>query len=180
MAFFGRFRRVTADGPATVLYGEMVAQSRRTEFYRDCGVPDTVDGRFEMIVLHGFLTLRRLQAGGEGASGLAQELADVIFDDMDSSLREMGAGDLGVGRRVKAMAQSFYGRIAAYERGLGGSAEALEEALTRNLYATVTPDPGQVARLAAYLRREAASPDEKARAALLSGRVSFGPPPAAE
>lgn len=180
MVNLGLFRSATADGPAAALYGEAVDQSRRPEFYRNCGVPDTLDGRFEMIVLHGFLALRRLRAGGEPASELAQAFADVIFDDMDSSLREMGAGDLGVGRRVKAMATSFYGRIAAYERGLAGPPEELEEALARNLYGTVTPDSGQVALLAAYVRRESAPPDDDARAAILAGRVSFGLPPGAE
>jgi cytochrome b pre-mRNA-processing protein 3 len=116
------------------LYAAAVAQARRPEIYADWRVPDTVDGRFDAIALHVFLVLHRLKAEGPVAAGLAQDLFDTMFADMDRSLREMGTGDLGVGRRVRAMAEGFYGRIAAYEAGLDGDAAALAAALRRNLY----------------------------------------------
>ncbi|MDP6954163.1 MAG: ubiquinol-cytochrome C chaperone family protein, partial [Alphaproteobacteria bacterium] len=81
------------SGKADALYGALVAQARRPEFYADLGVPDTVDGRFDMIMLHLSLLLRRLRGDDEA---LAQAVLDTTFDDMDRNLREMGAGDLGV------------------------------------------------------------------------------------
>ena len=82
-----------------------MAQARQPGFYRDCGVPDSVDGRFELIALHTFLVLHRLKADATDTEALGQALFDVMFQDMDQSLRELGAGDLGVGPRVKRMAQ---------------------------------------------------------------------------
>jgi cytochrome b pre-mRNA-processing protein 3 len=159
---------------AEELYAAVVAQARRPEFYARLGVPDSLDGRFELIALHMFLALRRLKAEGEAASG--QALVDRFVQDMDASLREMGAGDLGVGRRVKAMAQGLYGRIAAYEEGLAQPDDQLEAALRRNLYGTA-PEPGPAEAVlrvvAAYVRQESAGPTSG------SHGLRFGPPPAA-
>jgi cytochrome b pre-mRNA-processing protein 3 len=174
MALFGLFRRSSEGGPAATLYDAVVAQSRRPEFFENLGVPDSVDGRFDMIALHAFLLLRRLKDEKNGAEGLPQKFFDTMFGDMDRSLREMGAGDLGVGKRVKAMAKSFYGRIAAYERGLAGPAGELEDALARNLYGTIEGDPAHIAAMAQYMRREAQGLERQSGADLLSGRVVFG------
>jgi cytochrome b pre-mRNA-processing protein 3 len=161
------------------LYGKIVAQARRPAFYNDCGVPDTLDGRFELVALHAFLVLHRLKRDGAASAGLAQSLFDVLFLDMDVSLRELGVGDLGVGRRVKAMAQGFYGRIGAYEAGLAQGEETLVAALGRNLYGTVDPPARDLRAMAGYLRREAAGLAGQDLRDLMSGRVVFGPPPAA-
>ena len=133
------FKRSYDSGPTRQLYKIVVAQARNPGFYRDCAVPDTLDGRFEMIALHLFLVLHRLKGGDPATAAAAQDLHDLFFADMDQSLREMGAGDLGVGKRVKQMAKGFYGRIAAYEAGLEGDGDALEQALRRNLYGTTDP-----------------------------------------
>src|SRR5512135_2803202 len=109
------FKRGPHEAEATRLYDAIVSQARRPEFYEGGGVPDSIDGRFELIVLHAYLVLRRLRAAGGAGEPLAQALVDVLFADLDASLREMGAGDLGVGKRVKRMATAFYGRIGAYE-----------------------------------------------------------------
>jgi cytochrome b pre-mRNA-processing protein 3 len=99
-----------------------------------------------------------------------------MFADMDRNLREMGVGDLGVGRRVKAMAKGFYGRVHAYEVALASKApEALTEALARNLYAGAAADFARVAAMADYLRREARAGE--GRTDVLEGRIAFGPPP---
>lgn len=163
------------EAPARSLYESVVAQARRPDFYRDLGVPDTVDGRFELVALHGYLLLRRLRPMQDGA-GLAQALFDVIFADMDASLREMGAGDLGVGKRVKVMAKGFYGRMAAYDAGLAGEAP-LMEALRRNLYGTVEPTPGVLTAMAAYLQDATQGLEKQAESALLAGQASFPNPP---
>jgi cytochrome b pre-mRNA-processing protein 3 len=141
------FTRTSPTGPAEALYGTAVARAREPSFYRDLRVPDTVEGRFEMICLHVYLILRRLK-GGEGMAGgngaLGQALFDAMFADMDRSLREMGVGDLGVGRRVKTMAEAFYGRIRAYDDGLAGGEPVLARALARNVLASADDASGAV------------------------------------
>lgn len=170
-SFFGRPPGADA---ATALYEAVVAQARQPAFYLRCGLPDSLDGRFEMIALHSFIVLRRLRALGEAADEVAQVFVDTLVLDLDRSLREMGVGDLGVGKRVKRMAAGFHGRITAYDQGLASGPEELEAALRRNVFGTTSPEPWQVSAMAAYLRREVeAQPD----AGLLAGKLSFGPPP---
>lgn len=170
-SFFGRPPGADA---ATALYEAVVAQARQPAFYLRCGLPDSLDGRFEMIALHSFIVLRRLRALGEAADEVAQIFVDTLVLDLDRSLREMGVGDLGVGKRVKRMAAGFHGRITAYDQGLASGPEELEAALKRNVFGTTSPEPWQVSAMAAYLRREVeAQPD----AGLLAGKLSFGPPP---
>jgi cytochrome b pre-mRNA-processing protein 3 len=145
----------------------LVTQARAPEFYRELGVPDSLDGRFEMLALHVFVALRRLKQAGDEAR--AQALFDTMFTDMDRSLREIGVGDLSVGKRVKEMARALYGRIAAYEAGLAASDDGvLIKALERNLFGTVTPPAAAPAALARYLRQAAARLDGVAPAALAS------------
>jgi len=165
-----------ASQRGAALYGCAVAQARLPAFYRAGGVPDTLDGRFELVALHTFLLLHRLKREGEAGSVLAQAMVDSMFADMDASLRELGAGDLGVAPRIKRMASGFYGRIAAYEAGLAGSDAELGEALRRNLYGTVEPDPAALAGVAGYLRAAAAVLAEQAGAALLAGAARFPAP----
>lgn len=171
------FRRDPTQAVAEALYGAVVAQARRPEFYTRCGVPDTVDGRFDLIAVHVFLLLHRLKHDHPAAADLAQGVFDTMFQDMDHSLREMGAGDLGVGRRVKAMVQGLYGRIAAYEAGLAGAGGELEAALRRNLYGTTDPAPGCTAAMAAYMRAQAAALAGQTLAMLMAGEIAFGEPP---
>ena len=110
------------------LYAALMAQARRPDFYRDYGVPDTLDGRFDLLVLHVVLLLRRLRED-EVTRALAQDVFDVFFRELDRALREMGVGDLGVPRRVKTMAEVFYGRARAYDAALAsGDPGALERA----------------------------------------------------
>jgi cytochrome b pre-mRNA-processing protein 3 len=165
---FGSKRNEVAER----LYGAIVAQARQPGFYASYGVPDTVDGRFEMISLHMFLLLHRLKAEGTAAAELAQDLFDTMFDDMDRNLREMGAGDLGVGRRIRAMGEGLYGRIAAYEAGLAAGDQELAEALRRNLFGTVSSAP--IAEpLCTYLRAAAAALSAQTGASLAAGTVRF-------
>ncbi len=179
MALAKLFRRSTATDAAHRLYVALVKQARKTEFFAACGVPDTVQGRFEMIALHAFLVLHRLKRDHGQSARLAQELFDVMFDDMDRNLREMGAGDLGVGRRVKRLAKGFYGRIAAYEAGLKRDQETLGATLEPYLYGTAGANAACRKAMAAYMRREAEALAAMPIGDLLEGRLGFGPPPAA-
>ncbi|MFQ5957779.1 MAG: ubiquinol-cytochrome C chaperone family protein [Alphaproteobacteria bacterium] len=174
------FRRSQLRDRARRLYGRAVEQARRPAFYRDCGVPDTLDGRFDMIVLHVLLILRRLRREGDEGGALGQAVFDVMMDDMDRSLREMGVGDFAVGRRVKAMVRAVYGRAAAYEAALAADDGALADALRRNLYGTVAAGEDDVAAIAAYVRKEAAALDAQAASDLLAGEFRFGRPARAD
>lgn len=152
------------------LYDDLVARARAPVFFREFGVPDTVDGRFDMIVLHAWLALARLGAAGEEAA--AQALTNTLFTGFDEALREQGAGDMGLSRRIKAMGDAFFGRLHAYDGAQ--DRPQLAAALARNLYRGAPVDARALA-LADY----AAS----ARAALERsppGRLDFGPPPSLE
>jgi cytochrome b pre-mRNA-processing protein 3 len=179
VALFGLFRRSSSgDAAAQAIYDAAVRQARRSEFYRDLGVPDSLDGRFEMIVLHVFVILHRLKGERSGVNDLSQALYDTLFADMDRSLREMGAGDLGVAPRVKKMAQGFGGRVQAYDEALRGDDAALREAIARNIYGTVHAEPETTARMAAYLRAQVSRLAEQDVSALAAGQVAFAEVPA--
>lgn len=173
MALFSRRSSKPTSKAAARLYRQAVDQARQPAFFAAAGVSDTLDGRFEMLALHVFLLLHRLK--GEAAlAPVAQELADLLIADIDANLRELGAGDLGVGRRVRGMASAFYGRCAAYETGLTGAPGGLEAALARNVYRGAAP-PGAAPAMAAYLRRAVRRLAAETHAALASGRADFGP-----
>ncbi len=168
------FKRDPHEAEATRLYDAIVRQARRPEFYEGGGVPDSIDGRFELIALHAYLVLRRLRAAGGAAEPLAQALVDVLFADLDASLREMGAGDLGVGKRVKRMATAFYGRIGAYETSENKG--AMEQALMRNLFGTVTPQPAQLAALTGYVETALAQLANQPLPEIMAARLNFPVP----
>jgi cytochrome b pre-mRNA-processing protein 3 len=174
----GWWRRDPDLPAAERLYAVLVAQARHPDFYTGLAVPDSVDGRFELLALHLFLVLRRLQKEA-GAIAIAQALVDLFVEDMDASLREMGAGDLGVGRRVKTMAQALYGRISAYEAVFANDEEAAAAALRRNLFGTVAepgPDAASLRAMIAYVRREEEVLAAISTERLAAGTLGFGPP----
>jgi len=165
-------RREDPNGAAAnALYHEVVAAARRPVFFAELGMPDTFDGRYEMVALHAYLVLRRLRREHQATAELGQALFDLMFADFDSTLREAGVGDLGVGRKVKQMATGFYGRIAAYDAGMESG--SLDDALRRNAYGTVAADERSLARLGAYLRQADQVLAGQATSSLLAGRVSF-------
>lgn len=177
---FKLFDRGTEHEVAGRLYLAVVAQARTPSFYAELGVPDTVDGRFELIALHCYLVLARLKAD-PGCKTLAQAVFDAMFDDMDRGLRELGVGDLSVGPHVKRMAKALYGRIVAYDQGLDGDDQVLVEALRRNLYGTLAasagPEPTALGAIAAYLRHARAELEGQPIADLAAGQVHFPAPP---
>ena len=128
------FLRSSAPPRRTIeaIYGMIVAQARQTVFYTQFAVPDTVNGRFDMVVLHLWMVLRRLR-NSDGGELLAQATFDRFCDDMDDNLREMGVGDLTVPKRMQAFGEAFYGRTAAYDAALEGAADDLAIALNRNI-----------------------------------------------
>lgn len=171
------FRRSPWHGPAIQLYEAAVTQARQPRFYAQWQVPDTVDGRFDSIAVHVFLILFRLKDQGPDAEALGQELFDVMFADMDRSLREMGVGDLGVKPKIKRMASAFMGRVGAYNQALDHEDDAaLAAALRRNLFRKSTAGDAELAAMVAYVRAQAADLARQPLADLLAGRVAFQPP----
>ena len=149
---FRLFRPTPRDRIIASLYGAIVAQARAPAFYRSYGVPDTVNGRMEMIMLHAVLFLQRLEGEAAPARALGQELFDRFCGDMDESLREMGVGDLAVPRKMRRIGEAFYGRQAAYQAALAAPGdEPLAATLQRNVLAGAS-EPAAAARLAAYVR----------------------------
>jgi cytochrome b pre-mRNA-processing protein 3 len=181
------FRRGHHSRNIRILYGAIVAQARSTAFYTRYGVSDSVEGRFELIVLHLVLVLRRL--GGEQTPGprqrsprtferIGQQLFDVFCRDLDDNLREMGVGDLAVPRRMREFAEAFYGRQAAYGTALDAADQReLEKALARNIFGVAEANDSAV-RLANYVRAAAQQLAATANDTLLAGRVAFPRPEA--
>jgi cytochrome b pre-mRNA-processing protein 3 len=179
------FRRGTHDRNVQTLYGAIVAQARSAAFYSRYGVADSVEGRFELIVLHLVLVLRRL--GGEqtpasrsvpAGPAIGQQLFNAFCRDLDDNLREMGVGDLAVPRRMRAFGEAFYGRQAAYGMALDAADEReLEKALARNIFGVAEANDSAV-RLARYARAAAGQLAATAEEALLAGPVAFPRPEA--
>lgn len=166
------FRKNRPQPSVERVYADIVAASRSPELYRVAGVPDTVMGRFESLVLHVGLSLRRLKELPAPADQLAQELVDRFFADLDSGLREIGIGDVSVPKKVKKLGQAFYGRLEAYDAALSTAAGQgdLEAALARNVLDR-PDDPGLAAGLAAYVRRQAKALDLADLDAFLASRA---------
>jgi cytochrome b pre-mRNA-processing protein 3 len=149
--FSSPFRGVSPDPTIEAVYGMIVAQARSPSFYRDYGVPDTVSGRFDMIVLHLILVLRRIGQVAADVPTLGQQIFDRFCRDMDHNFREMGVGDLAVPKEMRRVAEAFYGRHGAYEAALTSNDKpALEAAVARNVFGTDEVPIG-ARRLAAYM-----------------------------
>jgi cytochrome b pre-mRNA-processing protein 3 len=170
-----RFRPQPKRDNIAALYGMIVAQARSPSFYRDLAVPDTVNGRFDMIVLHLALVMWRLT--GTGHEPLAQGLFDTFCRDMDGNLREMGISDLKVPKEMKRMGEAFYGRIKAYGACFSADTDAaLVDAISRNIYDS-TPR-FEAERLAAYTLAAARMLQDQNVATIIDGDIRF-PEPAA-
>lgn len=139
--------------PGRQVYSAVAAVARQPVLFEELAVPDTFDGRFDAVVLHLVLMMRRLESLGQEGHMLARHMAGVFFDDMDRTVREMGVGDLSVGKQVKRMAGALCGRFEAYDAALKILPERkpLEEALGRNLYAGAKQADGVLARTAIYV-----------------------------
>lgn len=169
---FNHFRkpRLAPSGTIEAIYGMIVTQAREPLFYRDLGVPDTVNGRFDLVLLHLWVVLRRLKSASSGAA-LSQALFDHFCNDMDDNLREMGVGDMAVPKKMQAFGEAFYGRMAAYDMALTDSREALAAAICKNL---LNGEKIEKARqLSAYTELATARLDEMDDAALLSAKWRF-------
>ena len=149
------FRRNPRGDTIAALYGTIVAQARLPAFYQVYAVPDTVNGRLEMVMLHAVLVLLRLEGEAALLRALGQELFDRFCRDMDDSMREMGVGDLAVPRRMRRIGTAFYGRLAAYRAALAAPGDGeLAAALERNVFGGEAAGEAAL-QLAAYTREAA-------------------------
>lgn len=167
-------RRRAAHG----LYRAVVDHARTPAFFRDLGVPDTPEGRFEMIALHVALVVRRLRREGARGQALGQELFDLMFADMDTSLRELGVGDLSVGKYVKRLARNFYARLAALDESLAsGDLARLRGMIERNVFhGAASPDARRLDALSAWLVEQDRALAGQDGARLLCGEIAFVEP----
>lgn len=176
MAFGNLFGRKKHERAGYELYTAAVQAARDPYFYGRLDVPDTMDGRFDMVGLHVFLVIHRIHSASEQGAKLAQAVFDAMFSDMDFTLREIGVGDMTVGKKVKAMWEAFHGRSTAYAAALdAGDVPALATAIARNVWRGREPDSNATALAEAVIRQSrhlAAQPVE----ALLAGQVNFAPP----
>ncbi len=155
------------------IYGMIVTQAREPLFYRDLGVADTVNGRFDLLLLHLWMVLRRFRSV-ERSAGVSQALFDRFCEDMDANLREMGVGDLTVPKRMQAFGEAFYGRTAAYDAALDGGDEALAVVVCKNVLNGEAMENAE--RLATYVKMVLARLDGIDDAALLAAAWAFPAP----
>lgn len=183
-ALFGRGRR-RHERAGFALYAAAVAAARRPVFYTGFAVADTLDGRFDLVGLHAFLAIERLRAAEPPGPDLAQAVFDAMFSDMDLTLREIGVGDLSVGKKVRTMWEAFHGRAQAYGAALRtpDPVAALSEALSRNVWRAAPSEaapPGCAEALARYVLEAAEALAAQPLAALRQGEIVFPVPTAPE
>jgi cytochrome b pre-mRNA-processing protein 3 len=176
---FPLFRRNVRQDTISTLYGTIVAQARLACFYREYGVPDTVNGRFDLLVLHLATVLDRM-AGDPSLQPLGQALFDQFCQDMDHNLREMGVGDLSVPKEMRRMGEAFYGRAQAYRAALAHTGEdTLADAIARNIYGIASPTLAGASRLAAYIRVAVRDLAAQRASRFLAGKLRLPNPVAA-
>ena len=174
---YGLFKlSVSKNKHAVSLYCSLVRQARQPFFHEEWDVPDTPDGRYDMIMIHAFLLLHRLKNDRKDTKEISQAVFDLMFADMDKNLREMGGGDVGIGHRVKDMAKAFYGRIAAYEDGLTRNDNGLEDAIKRNVYRNSSVERAKIEGLSNYIRNEVSILNAQPTSAFLNGKLIFSNP----
>ncbi len=145
------FSRKAERDAAPRIYAAALAAARRPALYLHYGVPDTLQGRFEMVALHLFAVLHRLMHEPGDGPELARLISERFVDDMDGTFREMGVGDLSVPKRMQALYSSFAGRMTAYKQAIAGESGMLADAIQRNVFPD-GPEPRHAEALAAYLR----------------------------
>ncbi|MFM8820384.1 MAG: ubiquinol-cytochrome C chaperone family protein [Phenylobacterium sp.] len=170
------FRKRPAVETGRTLYAACVAQAREPEFYTALGVPDTVEGRFELYSLHVILLMDRLVRQGDEATEVSQGMFDAYVRALDDALREMGVGDLSVGRKMRKIGEALYGRLRNYEAALQEQegAEPLTTILARTVYEGVESPP--VEAMAAYVRNQRVHLAGQELRGFLEGRVPWERP----
>lgn len=168
-------RKNPYEGSARALYAQALAQVRQPVFYAERGVPDSFDGRFDLLLLHLYLVVERMLSEENVGQEFNQALFDITFADMDQTLREMGIGDMGVPKHMRRMMKAFNGRMYAYKAaGIHKSIESLESALRKNLYGTLPDVDTPVLRaMAEYVLTCRAKLQAQSAHEILNGQARF-------
>ena len=176
LGFFPGFSRRRHEQAGFKLYTALTAAARDPDLFLRYRLPDTLDGRFDALALYAVLVMTRLIADSPPGPAVAQAVFDAMFSDLDLTLREMGAGDPTVPRKMKAMWDALHGRALAYQKALANPQDdGLIAALERNMWRGSIPDPEAAAQLARLVRAQAAHLTTQALSALTSGQVTFLP-----
>jgi len=168
--------KFTQMPPERAVYAQIVAKARQPWLYLQAGVPDTVSGRFDMITLHSFFLMEHLGGKGDSEKKFAQALFDEVFMDMDHSLREMGVGDLSVGKKIRKMSEVFYGACNGYRTALAEPQETRKKALNDALERNVLNDGvnlRQLNNLTNYSFESIAQIEKIPLKTILSGKVTW-------
>jgi len=146
------FKNIHNNNEVIFFYNDIVLLARNKDLYTKGGVPDTLDGRFELIAMHCHFFIRRLLCSGSQNKVFSQHLINYMVTDFDRSLREMGAGDLSVGKKIKFMVSGYYGRASAYDRAIEENYKILDEVLKNNLYGTISPKKTEIKYMKKYIK----------------------------
>ena len=167
-------QRRSSERIAHALYGSSVAAARAPGLYRDLAVPDTLAGRFEMVVLHTFLLIHRLSAEGEAGRALAQSLGEAMTESLDDDMRQMGVSDITVPKKIRKATSAAYGRFEAYAEALEANDPApLAAAILRNVYDGDISRASEAGRLADHVMGSAATLRSQPAEQLLAGEVNL-------
>lgn len=160
---------------ARELYKVVIRSSRNPIFYSDYNVPDTMEGRFEMVALHAGLLVNRLCRPDMGVEGqkLAQAFFDEMFKAIDLSIREMGVGDLAVPKRIKKMMTNFKGRAFAYDEATKANQNEIIHVLSRNIYLTEKPSSYAIKKFADYVSNCVSSLEKQSLSDFNQGKLLF-------
>tara|TARA_B100002003_G_C14039999_1_gene501175 strand:+ start:205 stop:777 length:573 start_codon:yes stop_codon:yes gene_type:complete len=174
---FGLFKRKKPyEQEAALLVGTISMQSRRLEFYEEFEVPDTTEGRFDLLLVHLFLLISRIK-DEPGGDVLAQSVFDTAFLNIDEGYREIGISDMGVPKRMKKLMLAFNGRMHAYSEAIKAGLPELEKALDRNIYNIVNIQNGAVLpSLAEYILANKDYLEKQSREHIFSGHIEFKEP----
>ena len=166
------FRSNPAKTAGRKLYEAVTLQARQPAFYAGLGAPDTVEGRFELYNLHVVLLLNRLRGQGALAQETSQELFDAYVSGLDNALREMGVGDVSVGKKMRKLGEAIYGRVKTFDAAMAGE-EPMAAVIERTVYAG-QPNPHTVA-LATYVSQGVAALAAQPLDDILEGRPAWPP-----
>lgn len=170
------FSKLFYTPPQRAVYAQIVAKARQPWLYLNAGVPDTVTGRFDMITLHSFFVMEHLSAKGDKERVFSQALFDEVFLDMDHSLREMGVGDLSVGKKVRKMSEMFYGACNGYRTALENPEPARKQALSDALKRNITGNddrPEQLTSLVGYAMQAKAQIEAIPVKSFITGKLDW-------
>ena len=150
--FLKLFNKRQDSSEIKIFYDNVVSLARNEDLYTKGGVPDTIDGRFELIILHCHLFIKKLISSGNEEKLFSQNLINYMITDFDRSLREIGVGDLSVGKKIKFMVSAYYGRANAYDKAIKENNKTLSNVLKKNLYGTIKPKTDEVIYMEKYIK----------------------------